>query len=188
MWQKLCWQICKFHMLETAEVGESCDIKEAVRYREKSIRCVQQCHSYSTDPLVFKQWSFADTPGQFEFLFPLRGSVFSKSWRLSSLQAGKSRAVCMAEHQALNQRLMPFRSSDVTTSNGCATIGSQLSRPLRKNICRIPLAFPMPAGLSIQMSAFSFHAVGFAKQKYGTVWNCLIKQDKFRRPVYGQPR
>lgn len=104
-------------------------------------------------------------------------AIFSESWRLSWLQAGKKQG-CLhgTEPSPLTQRLMPFRSSVFTISICCPRrIGSQLCRPLRKAICRIPLAFPKLSSPSIQMSAFSFHSIGFAKQKYDIVWNSLIK-------------
>lgn len=114
---------------------------------------------------------FLATPGRCGFLFSLRGPVFPESWLPSLLQAGKKQG-CLhgTAPSPLTQRLTPFRSSVFTTSI-CypRRIRSQLSRPLRKDICRIPLAFPEPSGLSIQMSAFSFHSIGFAKQKCNTV-------------------
>lgn len=81
---------------------------------------------------------------------------------------------------------MPFRRAAFTTSICCPR--SQLSRPLRRDVCRIPLAFTNTGGLSIQMSAFSLCLKDFAGQK--TL--CCMKWFHKRRPnsqhpVYRQP-
>lgn len=103
-------------------------------------------------------------------LFSGRPSLFCKL--ASILAPGYKKQGCLhsTARSPLTQRLRPFRSSVFTTSICCLRrIRSQLSRPLRKGICRIPLAFPQATGLSIQMSAFSFLSVDFAQQKYDSV-------------------
>lgn len=121
--------------------------------------------------IIFKNESFLAIPGRCGFLFSLPGPVFPGSWLLSLLQAGKKQGCFQGTAPSpLTQRLRPLSGSVFTTSI-CSPrrIRSQLSRPLRKAICRIPLAFPAPSGLAVQMSAFSFPPMGFAQQKYTTV-------------------
>ena len=121
-------------------------------------------------------------------LFSGRPSLFCKL--ASILAPGYKKQGCLhaIAPSPLTLRLIPFGSSVFTTSICCLRrIRSQLSRPLRKGICRIPLAFPQATGLSIQMSAFSFHSVDFAKQKYDCVKWFATRRTNSEYLVYGQP-
>lgn len=105
----------------------------------------------------------------------------------SLLHAGWKKAGLPVWHstKSSNWRLMPFRSTAFTTSICCPRrIRSQLSRPLRRDVCRIPLAFTNTGGLSIRMSAFSFRLKDFAGQKHYAVWNGFINVDQIHNIQY----
>lgn len=115
-------------------------------------------HSSSTGPLLAKIDHPCTPKGDLGFSLSER-PVFSKHWLQSLLQAGCKKAGLFVWHRTnpLTQRLMPFRSSVFTVSI-CYPRGirSQLSRLLRKDICRIPLAFPSPLGFLFKCQHFLF--------------------------------